>query len=286
MNTNNTPQVDIILLNWKGAPRTLNLINNLNRLSTPFRLIVVDNDSQDGSLEAFKKTRPAQKVIQSHSNLGFSGGCNLGINWALANQPADYILLLNNDMEVAEDFLDKMLEKAHETKAAIIGATIKSLHQPQKTLAIGGGVIHFQLGTSRHITAGKPDYITGACMLIDTQLLKKVGVLPEKHYFMYWEDADFCFAAKNLGFKLAVADQAIVYHEESASLGKQNPLLAYYFNCSATVFFRKYAKKPFIPIMVGVGGRAFKQLLRRNFPAVKACLAGLSQGLKIQIQKE
>src|SRR3954469_8557750 len=112
MNSHAQPLVYVVVLHWRNFERTCGALRSLQQISYEnYRVIVVDNCSDDGSLEKLEQQFPACEFVRNESNLGFACGCNRGIRAAhLAG--ADYVLLLNNDMEVEPDFLDPALAAA------------------------------------------------------------------------------------------------------------------------------------------------------------------------------
>ena len=102
----NPPSISIVVLNWNGRDDTLACLESVERISYPnFRVIVVDNGSADNSVAAIRAAFPKVELIETHANLGFSGGNNVGIKRALEHG-ADYVLLLNNDTVVDPGLLD------------------------------------------------------------------------------------------------------------------------------------------------------------------------------------
>lgn len=105
--------VAIIILNWNGWKDTIECLKSLNNLNYKnYEVIVVDNGSTDNSVEKIKEyieNKPKFKLIANEKNLGFAGGNNIGIRYALNNE-FEYILLLNNDTVVDENFLKPMVE--------------------------------------------------------------------------------------------------------------------------------------------------------------------------------
>lgn len=271
-------QVAIIVLNWNGWRDTLECLASLKNLNYPnYRIIVVDNASTDDSVTRVHDAHAGLLLIVNDRNLGFGGGCNVGIRRAL-QEGADYVWLLNNDTKVDPHALTALVEKAEcDPKIGAAGSVLYYMDEPGRVQAWGGGYVNFWLGVSRHRYAPAPEnrlhYLTGASLLLRREALEQVGLFDEK-FFMYWEDADFGFRLRRAGWKLAVASGARVWHKESASLGKKSPVLDEYFNASAVRFFRRHAPWPLLPIAVGVGGRLLKRIFRCDWERVRAVWRG------------
>ena len=278
------PTVYIILLNWHGWRDTIACLDSLASLDyTNYHLQVVDNGSTDNSVACIRAAHPEVSIIETGRNLGFSGGCNVGVRRAL-EEGADYIWLLNNDTTVDPQALSAMVAVAEtDPKVGAIGSVLYYLDNPKDIQAWGGGRVCFWSGRARHhlgpVPGARLHYLTAASILLRRRALEEVGLLDENTFFMYWEDTDFSFRLRKAEWRLAVADQSIVLHKENASTGKGNPLLDFYFNESAIRFFRRYAPIPVWPISIGVLGRLTKRVLRGNLPGFLATLRGAYAGI-------
>lgn len=259
------PKVDIIVLNWNRWWLTDRALTALERLEyTDCRTIVVDNGSTDDSLEQLNERHPKVGVVSLHRNLGFAGGMNAGIRTALENG-AEYVWLLNNDTEAAPGALTAMVAVADsDPTIGAVGSVLMPL-SARKRPVYGGGVIGRWSGLSRHhlkpVANRKIDYIVGASMLLRSTALREVGLLDEA-FFFYWEDVDLSFRLRKQGWTLAVADKAVVIHEEKGTLGDGSPEGDFHFTASAVRFFRTHSKLPGVPMLVGSSAWAFRHLSR------------------------
>ena len=271
-------RVGIVLLNWNGWRDTSACLSSLLKLQYPeYAISVVDNDSTDNSAAHLRTEFPEVKVIETGRNLGFAGGCNVGIRQALS-EGADFIWLLNNDTTVDPNALQAQVDKVRSSpKTGACGSAIYDMHHPQRLQAWGGGHINFWLGRSRHylhpVRDDSIDFITGASMLITREVIGSIGFLDEG-FFMYWEDADYCFRLRAAGWRLVVAGQSRVWHKGSSSVGKGSVKLDRYFNASAARFFEKHARTPLIPRWTGVTLRIGKRLIARDWERARAVWAG------------
>jgi GT2 family glycosyltransferase len=272
------PDVFVLLLNWNGWRDTIKCLNSLKGLDYPcFRVVVVDNGSTDNSLTQIRAAFPSIALIEAGKNLGFAGGCNLGIKYAL-RQKAQYVWLLNNDTEVDPQALRALVETAEaDTRIGAVGSAIYSMTEPEQLQAWGGGHVNFWLGRSRHFVSPVADeqiqFLTAASLLIRSSVVQSIGFLDEA-FFMYWEDADYCFRLRQAGWGLAVAGSSKVRHKEQGSVGKNSALLDGFFNRSATRFFTRHASIPFISIWAGVGLRILKRVILGDWKRVRAVWRG------------
>ena len=278
------PVVYIILLNWNGWRDTLNCLKSLKKLNFDnYFVVVVDNGSTDDSIAHLSGSEEIT-LLRSDSNLGFSGGCNIGIRHAIDNR-ADYIWLLNNDTIVDSNALSEMVTVAcKDRKIGAVGSVIYNMETSQEIQAWGGGRVSFLLGQAQ--TISKPikdsqlDYLTAASVLICADALNQVGLLDENCFFMYWEDADFSFRLRDMGWQIVVAERSFIYHKLHASTGKGSRLLPQYFNKSSVRFFLRYAPCPLWSITLGIGLRLIKCIIRNDYKSARGVLTGLIDGLK------
>lgn len=229
-----TPEasVAIILVNWNGFDFTEACLESLRKVDFPdFRVILVDNASQNQEGSRLKKAFPEIELIENTENLGFAGGNNVGIRYAL-EQGFSHVMLLNNDTEVESDFLGQMMRKFNQGPGlGVVQPLILFLHEPKKIWSAGGKWIP---ALARAITLGdrapisdyrfkksEIDWATGCCMLISREAILKTGLLNEQ-YFTYFEDVEWSLRFRKDGFRIAMAEKAIVYHEAGASSKKKN----------------------------------------------------------------
>ncbi|MDD5748229.1 MAG: glycosyltransferase family 2 protein [Actinomycetota bacterium] len=224
------PEVSIVILNWNAKTEILECLESLSKLSySNFQIIVVDNGSTDDSVNAIKKRFPLINLVELSRNCGFAGGNNEGIRLAL-EMGSKYVLLLNNDTIVEDaDFLDSLVCFAESVAdAGIIGPLI--LYEDGETVWFAGGKLSVFFGTCIHrgkrrrkhaFKRAQPspvEYITGCAMLVRTDVFETIGLLEER-YFLYWEDADFCFRARANGYNCYIVPGCSIRHKKSTSAG-------------------------------------------------------------------
>ena len=176
-------------------------------------------------------------LIQTGENLGFAGGSNVGIRYVLEKGNNDYVLLLNNDTVVCQDFLNKMIYSAISAdNIGIVGGKILYYDTPDLIWYCGGtldlwrGVSHHKYHRKRNNSLGEitgATFITGCLMLINKKVFETVGFLPEE-YFLYLEDTAFCYSVLKKGFKLKVTSASMIFHKISSIKEENYPLGLYY----------------------------------------------------------
>lgn len=220
----------VIILNWNGKADTLTCLEALAP-QTP-NIVVVDNGSSDNSVAVIKKVFPDVKLIVTSKNLGYAGGNNVGIEYALG-QGADLVLLLNNDTIPAPNFIASLQKAAHPTK--ILGAYPLRFNEPE-LLDHLGGIWDEKTATFTLVGQNEPkgfktdkplDYVCGCSILIPRQVFEAVGLLEPK-FFLFWEEADLCWRARQAGFDIEVCYDAHLLHKVSASFTGGKPHKIYF----------------------------------------------------------
>jgi GT2 family glycosyltransferase len=274
----------VVVLNWNGWRDTVDCLTSLQALDYKNRhILVLDNGSTNDSLQRIRERSSNAEVIQLPQNLGFAGGCNVGIRLALAGG-AHYVWLLNNDTKVHPGALRAMVQMAEtDSRIGAVGSVIYDMSRPRSVLAWGGGRVSLWFGRSDHYTAEtssrKLAYLTGASLLLRREALEDVGLLDEG-FFMYWEDADLCFRLRKAGWKLAVASESRVWHKEKASLGKASSIRDVYLWTSMVRFCDRHAPVSAIPTVIATVRMITKRVLQLQLAQAAqlgmAVAAGLS----------
>jgi GT2 family glycosyltransferase len=245
------PKVAIILLNWNRADLTIECVRSLKAIDYPdHELIIVDNASTDGSADALKSRCPDVRLLVNNRNLGFAGGNNVGIRYAMG-QKADYVLLLNNDTEADPRFLSELVAAAEaDPKIGIAGSKIYYFSEP-KRLWYAGGKVNLWKGDTHHVGEnevdagqydgpGDTDYVSGCAMLIRRSVLEEIGLLDER-MFLYYEDSDYCMRARRHGFRVVYVPSSVVWHKVSSTTGRVKDLQLFYGTRNMLIFEKRNA---------------------------------------------
>ncbi len=260
--------VVISLLNFNGKKNTLDCLESLKDIRKDnFKLtvVVVDNGSkEDISLENGIIGDIPLIVIKNNKNMGFSGGNNVAIRYAI-EKGADYVLILNNDTYVDGNFLTELFKVAEKDNG--IGILVPKIYfapgfefhknrysknEIGKVLWYAGGKMDWKNVIGHHrgvdeIDKGQYDNVeeteiaTGCCMMVRREVFQKVGMLNDK-YFLYYEDSDLSIRAKNKGFKVMYVPKSIIWHKNAGSAGGSGSVLQdYYITRNRLLFGFKYA---------------------------------------------
>ena len=217
-------RVAIVLVNWNSFELTKDTLESLQQTTyTNYDCIVVDNGSVDGSGHALKLQFPNVILIESETNKGFTGGNNLGMDYALQHG-YKYIMMLNNDVAVEPNFLEPLIARLDQDPSFGAVQPLIYFHHDRHLIWNAGSTYNSFLGICatpdynkkdpQHVFRKKEkkiDWITGCAFIIRASVLREVGLLKEA-FFIYYEDVDLSFRIKNAGYQLAYVPSSVIYH--------------------------------------------------------------------------
>jgi GT2 family glycosyltransferase len=211
----------VLVLNWNRWRDTLRCLASLDGLDYPsYRVLVIDNGSQDGSVEQLRAARPDVTLLESDGNLGFAGGNNLGIRYAL-DHGAEYIWVLNNDTVVEPAALRRAIAAMEqEPSLGIVGSTHVTSAEPWQdgepyatAVHLHGRTEHAFLCTEHLLHDDAPPHrvdTVRTTMLLRARMLREIGLL-ETRYFHYYEEIDLSLRARASGTRSARASPRAVH---------------------------------------------------------------------------
>ncbi len=226
-------KVSIIIVNWNGKRLLSGCLDGLRKQTyQQFSVILVDNGSDDESIDFVNRNYPEVKTIALPKNLGFSAANN----YAFKTIQSKYVALLNNDA-VAHPLWLRHLMEALESHSDVGFAASKMLFYDNPETIDRAGDAYSRAGTGLLRGRGesvsnynKPEWIFGACAgaaLYRTLMLKDIGLFDED-FFLLYEDVDLSFRAQLKGYKCLYVPEAIVYHKASSSVIYDSPISVYY----------------------------------------------------------
>ncbi|KAA3436769.1 glycosyltransferase family 2 protein [Rufibacter hautae] len=244
------PLVSVISVNYNQAAVTCEMVSSLRKVTYPnIEVIVVDNASPTDDPGIIQELYPEVKLIRSAVNLGFAGGNNLGI----AQAKGEYIFFLNNDTEVAPDFLEPLVTLFQQDCQAGIASPKIIYYGTDRMIQYAGSkginpwtgrsitIGQFEQDNGQHNASAATVLADGAAMMVPMRIIKEVGMMPEL-YFLYYEELDWCEMIKRAGYTCHYVASSEIYHKESVSVGKASVLKTYYMNRNRLLFIRRNIK--------------------------------------------
>ena len=235
----------IIVLNWNNASDTIPTVQAIRAWRTLTPVIwIVDNGSQDDSVERIRRECPGARLLQADHNLGFAAGNNLALRQALNECQTDYFLLLNNDAIIDEAGMRQLLDTAERHGASIVGPILRDPPPSEALQSAGGRDAAWHIDTHlhrlpSHLQPYPVEYVPGTAILIHADLFKQIGLLDEA-YFFSGEIADFCLRARRHGARPLIDPRVIVYHDQGRSSELRVAFHAYYLLRNRFLFVRKF----------------------------------------------
>ena len=280
------PLVSIVTVNYNGVKVTSEFLNSIQQVTYPtIEVIVVDNASAENP-DIIKERYPWITLIKSPVNTGFAGGNNIGFKAAKGK----YFLMLNNDTEVAAGFLEPLVKKMEEDQTVgAVSSKVIFFNSDNILQYAGAGRIHPITGRGGFIGTNEKDLLQyqsaetghahGAAMMVRREVIEKIGLMAEL-YFLYYEELDFCERIKNAGYSIWYIAESVVFHKESMTVGRENPLKVYYMTRNRMLFLRRNKKPLMVALFIlyftfiAVPKNSLAYLLRGKLDLLTAFLKG------------
>ena len=284
-------KVSIITVNFNQPQATQELLRSIaaHTEHADIEIIVVDNGSIIDPIQELSAEFPDPVYTRSQKNLGFAGGNNLGIKKA----SGDYLFFVNNDTEFTTGLVEKLVAVLDNNPLVGIMCP-KIMYHAQPAIIQYAGFTKMNFCTGRNRCVGQyeldqgqydlPAYPTsyahGAAMMVRREAIEKAGLMPE-HYFLYYEEMDWCEKIKRAGYKIWVEPRAVIFHKESLSVGLNTPLKEYYMTRNRILFIRRNATALQRAIfyvysaLILTPKQIFKHILSGRFDLFKAFFQGI-----------
>ncbi|HCC84077.1 MAG TPA: glycosyltransferase family 2 protein [Candidatus Pacebacteria bacterium] len=247
--------ISIVIVNYNTPQDIRGCLDSLFQVKTSdfkFNVIVVDNGSKKSLQLSSKYLDHGVHLLRSESNLGFTGGNNLGISHAIKAYQSDYVLLLNSDTVVAPDFLSFLYHQLKTNPKAGLAAPKIYFYQgfeffnksypstdKHRVIWYAGGSVDWVNLASFHrgvdeVDRGQfdqlteSDFATGCGVLIRRELIERVGIL-DKRFFLYSEDVDYSLRIKRAGFSVLFVPESVIWHKVGRSSGGAGSRLQQYY---------------------------------------------------------
>ena len=287
-------EVSVVIPNFNGIAFLDSVLASLEgQTLSNFEVILVDNGSTDGSCSFVTANYPWVHLIELSENFGFCGAVNAGIRAA----KAPYVLLLNNDTEVKEDFVEEMLAAIRRHKNAFsCGARMVQYHDRDRLDDVGNYYCalgwSFARGRGKDIHAYETeDKIFSACAgaaIYRKKIIEKIGYFDEEH-FAYLEDTDIGYRARIYGYENWYVPKAIVYHVGSGTSGSRYNQFKTRYSSRNNIYLI-YKNMPLLQIILNLPFLAAGFLIKFLFFAIKGMgkeyAAGIKNGFSISMKNQ
>ncbi len=233
------PRVFVLVLSYNGKYLLEDSLSSYLHNDYPnFEVIVIDNGSIDGTFDYVKEKFPQAKVLRTENNLGYSGGFNLGLNFAFNDSNADYVLISNNDVKADKKVISELIKVAEsDEKIGFVTGKVYYYDRPNILQTVGKKEDPIRWN-GNHIGNREEDkgqydeiservFVDDIFILISRKLYKETGGY-NTMFFIQAEEYDWQARAKKLGYKIMYTPHAKLWHKESMTIGKQSALKAYY----------------------------------------------------------
>jgi len=232
--------ISVVILNYNGKEYLEKFLPGIIQYSGDAKIVVADNGSKDDSISFVAKNFPTVRILDNQKNLGFCGG----YNHALSKVDSDYFVLLNNDVEVTENWLVplKNLLDSNPKVAAVQPKILSYRHKDTFEYAGAGGgfidVLGYPFCRGRIFDTVEKDigqyndivpvfWATGACLVVRASLYRDVGGLDED-FFAHMEEIDLCWRLKRRGYEVYYCGLSTVFHVGGGTLSVGSPQKTYY----------------------------------------------------------
>ena len=253
-------KIAVVILNWNGKNFLDDLLPTLVQHTPPeVDIVVGDNASSDNSVEFLKQNYPQIQIIQNDKNYGFAEGYNRVLN----KVKADYFVLLNSDVEVTPNWIEPVIDMMEaDDDIAICQPKLLSFYN-RDTFEYAGGAGGYidkygypfcrgRLFTTLEKDNGQYDdaceifWATGAAMFVKAKVWKQLGGL-DGDFFAHMEEIDFCWRAKNGGYKVYYCPQSVVYHIGGGTLPPSSPFKTFLnFRNNFSLLFKNLQKRQLV----------------------------------------
>ncbi|MCS6846136.1 MAG: glycosyltransferase family 2 protein [Anaerolineae bacterium] len=231
------PKVAAVILNTNRRDDTLACLETLRRNDYPnLAILVLDNASTDGSVEAIRSAFPNVEIISLKDNRGYAGNNNVGISAALA-RGAEWVLVLNEDTLLAPDCISLLVaEGERDSRIGIVGPMVYHADEPNVIQSAGGWMDErWQAG---HIGQNETDvgqfpyprdvaWVSGCAIMVRSSVINQVGMLDER-FFYYWEETEWCVRARQKDWRIVHVPAAKLWHKGVKRDYRPAPSVAYY----------------------------------------------------------
>jgi GT2 family glycosyltransferase len=247
------PLVISVVLNNNHPEDTLKCLTSLTQNSYENQqIILLDNASNDGTVDAIRSLLPQVLIIELHRNLGYAGNNNIGIQAAM-EQGAQWVFLLNEDTKLSINCISQLVSVGEsDLSIGIMGPMVYHLSEPDVIQSAGGCMDKYYRGShlcqnerdqGQYQLPHTVDWISGCSIMVRRDLIEQVGTLDER-FFLYVEEFEWCVRAKRAGWQLVHVPQAKLWHKGVQPNYQPSPSVTYYVTRNRLLLLLKHHASP------------------------------------------
>jgi GT2 family glycosyltransferase len=244
----NQPLVSILTLNYNQAAVTVEFLESSRNLRySHFEILVCDMASTVNPATVFNASDyPNTRLLRSDKNLGFAGGNN----WGMRQAKGDFIFIVNNDTELTPDIIENLLEPFSQNPAIGVVCPKIKYYSDRRIIQYAGfrpmnpytgrtsTIGDLETDNGQYNIPGPTNGAHGCAMMVKKEVIEKTGMFPEK-FFLYYEEWDWSARILRAGYLIWYQAAATIFHKESMSVGKENPMKAYYHTRNRILYIRR-----------------------------------------------
>jgi len=273
----NSERVIVLILSYNGKYLLEESVPSyLENDYSNFEVVVIDNGSADGTKEYVESNWPQVMVLRTEKNLQYSGGFNFGLKYAFDEKNADFVLITNNDVKADKHVISATMEIAlKDEKIGFVTGKVYYYDQPDTFQSLGkkydpvywngGHIGRNEKDTGQYDQPIELAWCDDIFWLVRKNVYKEVGGY-DREFAFQGEDFDWQARAKLAGYKIWYAPEAMIWHKESMTIGKQSPFKAYYDARNPLIVHMKYRKPEEFKF---VFRKRFKSNLKLTFSLLK-----------------
>ena len=283
----NAPHVVVVVLTWNGLDDLTTCLESFTCVEYPnYKVLVVDNGSEDNTGAVVRERYPWVTLIENGTNLGYVGGNNVGMRYALEHA-ADYVFILNNDTKMTANVLTELVRVMQgDPRIAITGSKNLLMADPTQTWA-KYGVLNWGPMLSKLVGRYAPDtpedspkdvdWVIGNGCLMRREALERVGLFDEA-FFQVHEDIDWSTRAREAGYRIVYVDTVGIHHKGAGSAAAERPVVfsyGYFLGRNPILFARKHATPAqWVKLLVMMGAGLLLRILVTTGTHAVAAIGG------------
>jgi len=280
------PGLRVIIVNWCNPEDTIECIQSvLSSSISHSQVLVIDNGSNDDSINQISIAFPDVEILSLQENLGYAGGYNFGIESAL-RQGANEVFILNNDTIVDPQAISLLITSSWDIRVPKI-----YFHEPADLIWSAGSqwrkfppmvtMRGYRKPDNTHYSNPlELEFATGCALMIKREVFERAGLF-DLEFKNYFEDYDFIYRVRKAGFRVGFVPEAKIWHKVSRSLGEGSPDKMWYLGKNSVLFYRKGNRFSSCSLLSYLIWVSLREMFKLNFDQIIDFWKGVRVGSEI-----